>query len=99
MFEFASFLASAARGSIDEGGLGASFRFLDALSQLPEVGKDARDDKFLVEMSKLVKKRMNIDFLVAREEYIALLDEVLTRFGKEIRRRDGLGTRWLDSSA
>jgi len=89
MFEFASFLASAARGSVDEGGLGASLRFLDALSQLPELGKDTYDDKFLVGMSKYVKKHMNIDFLVAREEYMELLDDVLARFGRQIRRRDG----------
>ena len=90
MFEFASFLASAARGSVEEGGLGASLRFLDALGRLPGLTGEASDDKFLGEMSELVKKRMNIDFLVAREKYIGLLDEILVRFAKEIRRRNGL---------
>ena len=89
-FEFASFLASAARGSVEEGGLGASLRFLDALSRLPGLTAKANDDKFLGEMSELIKKRMNVDFLVAREKYIELLDEILVRFAKEIRRRSGL---------
>src|SRR5207244_1350450 len=76
-FEFASFLASAARGSVEEGGLGASLRFLDALSRLPGLTAKANDDKFLGEMSELIKKRVNVDFLVAREKYIELLDEIL----------------------
>jgi hypothetical protein len=92
-FEFASFLASAARGSVEEGGLGASLRFLDAMSRLPTLTAKPNEDKFLGEMSDLIKKRMNADFLASREKYIELLDEILVRFAKEIRMRNGLDSR------
>jgi hypothetical protein len=91
MFEFAAFLASAARGSVEEGGLGASLRFLDAITQLPSLGSEAHEDRFLAEMSRFVKRRMNIDFLVARDEYIKLLDEILVKFAREVRRRNQIG--------
>ena len=90
IFEFAAFLAAAARGSVDEGGMGASLRFLDALGKfssiLPE-GAAGDDDSFLKNISSYIKENMNEDFLESREKYIELLDKVQVKFAKEIRRR------------
>lgn len=91
LFEFAAFLAAAARGSIDEGGMGASLRFLDALGRLPSIfTADTIRDDFLSQISEFVKENMDQDFLESREKYINLLDQLQVRFAKEIRKRSGL---------
>jgi hypothetical protein len=92
IFEFAAFLAAAARGSIDEGGMGASLRFLDALGKFPSIlPPGATDDEaFLKSVSDFIKENMNEDFLESREKYIALLDQVQVKFAKKILKRYGL---------
>jgi hypothetical protein len=93
IFEFAAFLAAAARGSVDEGGMGASLRFLDALGKFPSVlppGAAGDDDTFLKTISSYIKENMNEEFLESREKYIELLDKVQVKFAKEIRKRYGL---------
>ena len=90
IFEFAAFLAAAARGSIDEGGLGASLRFLDALAKFPAIlpeGVAGEEDTFLKNISTYIKENMNEEFLESREKYIELLDKVQVKFAKEIRKR------------
>jgi hypothetical protein len=91
IFEFAAFLAAAARGSVDEGGMGASLRFLDALSKFPTIlpseAIENEDDEFLKSVATFIKENMNEDFLESRDKYIELLDKVQVKFAKEIRRR------------
>ncbi|HZW55423.1 MAG TPA: DUF6092 family protein [Nitrososphaerales archaeon] len=92
IFDYATFLANSARGSIEEGVFSASLRLVDALSRLPEiVPKEATEnDPFLKEIAQFADKGKTTSFLESRESYIRFLDELLRRFAKEIKKRNGL---------
>ena len=87
VFEFAAFLAAAARGSVDEGGMGASLRFLDALGRFPAIVPQSDAEDFLKSVAAYIQENMSQDFLESREKYLKLLDEIQVKFAKEIRRR------------
>ena len=92
MFDLACFLANSARGSLEEGVLSASLRLIDAVARLPSVCTDSgrKRDEFLEEMSRFISQNMTQDFLVSREKYVAFLDQIVSRFGKEVAKRNGL---------
>jgi hypothetical protein len=91
VFDFATFLANSARGSLEEGVFSASLRLVDALSRLPVLFPDqVEKDEFLRGMAEYAKKEMTQNFLGSREDYLDFLDEMLKRFAREIKRRNGI---------
>lgn len=91
LFEYASFLATAARGSLEEGVFVASFRLIDAIIKLVGLFPALRDDPFFAElMSDKLDTRFRKAYFMAEADYKAFLDEVIVQFAKEIRRREGL---------
>ena len=91
VFDYATFLANSARGSLNEGVFSASLRLVDALSRLSVLfPEQIEKDEFLKEMTEYAKKGMTKNFLGSREEYLSFLDDMLRRFAREIKRRNGL---------
>jgi Family of unknown function (DUF6092) len=91
VFDYATFLANSARGSLNEGVFSASLRLVDALSRLSALfPEQIEKDEFLKEMTEYAKSGMTKNFLGSREEYLSFLDELLKRFAREIKRRNGL---------
>lgn len=91
LFDFFSFLATSARGSLEEGVFTASLRLIDAASRLPDlVPPDGEKDQFLTEMQSFIKEAMTSDYLSSEERYIAFLDSILEKLGAEVRRRNNI---------
>ena len=91
VFDYATFLANSARGSLNEGVFSASLRLVDALSRLSVLfPEQIEKDEFLKEMTEYAKNGMTKNFLGSREEYLSFLDDMLRRFAREIKRRNGL---------
>jgi len=89
LFEIAVFLATSARGCIDEPPLYGPFRLLDALSKLadfPEYETGLNPDPFLKEIKTIVDEKK---FLVMYniEEFKRALDEIVEKFAKELKKR------------
>lgn len=92
-FDYATFLANSARGSLEEGVFSASLRLIDALSRLPEIlPGEVNADPFLKEITEFANKGKTTSFLESKENYIKFLDEVLRQFAREIKKRNGLVT-------
>ena len=91
VFDYATFLANSARGSLEEGTFSASLRIVDALSRLPNLLPDiVESDPFLKDITEFANRGKTISFLESRDAYIKFLDEILKRFAQEIKRRNGL---------
>ncbi len=91
VFDYATFLANSARGSLEEGVFSASLRLIDALGRLPQIVPESIDsDSFLKEITEIVNRGKTTNFLESRDAYIKFLDEILKRFAQEIKKRNGL---------
>jgi hypothetical protein len=91
VFDFATFLANSARGSLEEGVFSASLRLVDALSRLAALFPDeVSNDQFLREITDYARTGMTRNFLGSRESYVNFLDEMIRKFAREIKRRNGL---------
>ena len=91
VFDYATFLANSARGSLEEGVFSASLRLIDALSRLAQIlPESVESDPFLKEITEFANQGKTTSFLETREAYVKVLDEILRRFAKEIKRRNGL---------
>jgi len=91
IFDFATFLANSARGSLEEGVFSSSLRLIDALSRLPQILPESiASDPFLKEITEFANRGKTTSFLESREAYIKFLDEILKRFAQEIKKRNGL---------
>ena len=90
VFDYATFLANSARGSLEEGVFSASLRLIDALSRLPEILPEVENDEFLKEVTEFANQGKTKSFPESKESYIKFLDEVLRRFAREIKKRNGL---------
>lgn len=89
LFEIAVFLATSARGCIDEPPLYGPFRLIDGLSRLidlPEYASCLSDDKFLKRMKAEIDEKK---FLVMfdPEEFREFLDELVYQFSRELKER------------
>jgi len=89
LFDLAVFLATSARGCVEEPHLYGPFRLVDALSRLIELPKYAtciKEDKFLAKMKRVIDEKK---FLVVsdREAFKAFLDSLVREFAKELKRR------------
>jgi hypothetical protein len=90
VFAYASFLATAARGSLEEGVNVASFRLIDAILKLATILPGLRDQPFFAGLLPELEARFRRAYFMEEAEYKALLDEVIVRFAREIRIREGL---------
>ena len=64
---------------------------MDAFSRLSQILPDqVETDPFLKEIVEFVDKEKTKRFLESKESYVRFLDELLTRFAKEIKKRNGL---------
>ncbi|MDH5690122.1 MAG: DUF6092 family protein [Candidatus Bathyarchaeota archaeon] len=89
LFEIAVFLATSARGCIDEPPLYGPFRLLDALSKLtdlPEYAIGLNPDPFLKEIKAIVDEKK---FLVMYDVdgFQRAIDEIVEKFAKELKKR------------
>ena len=89
LFEVAVFLATSARGCIDEPPLYGPFRLLDALSKLavfPEYARGLNPDPFLKEIKTIVDEKK---FLVMYDVdgFKRAVDEIVGKFAKELQKR------------
>jgi hypothetical protein len=90
-FDFATFLVNSARGSLEEGVFSASLRLIDALGRLSLILPDLIEaDPFLKEIAEYAREEKTKRFLESKESYVRFLDELLTRFAKEIKKRNGI---------
>ena len=90
LFDIAIFLATSARGCIEEPPLYGPFRLIDALSRLIELPNYViclKKDRFLAKMKKVIDAKK---FLVISdvEGFKAFLDEVIQEFAKELKKRE-----------
>ena len=91
VFDYATFLANSARGSIQEGVFSASLRLIDALSRLSQIVPEiVENDPFLKEIAEFANQGKVTSFLESRDDYIKFLDDLLRRFAIEIKKRNGL---------
>jgi len=89
LLELVAFLATSARGCIDEPPLYGPFRLIDALSRLIDLPKYAtclKDDDFLHKIkAEIEEKKYSVMF--DTEEFQGMLDSVVLQITKELRRR------------
>ncbi len=90
LFDYATFLATGARGSLEEGVFTASFRLVDAIQKLLALFPQLKDDPFFADLSKVLDERFRKAYFMPEAEYKAFLDDVVRQFATEIRRRNGL---------
>ena len=89
LFDLAVFLATSARGCVEEPHLYGPFRLVDALSRLIELPKYAaciKEEPFLAKMKRVIDEKK---FLVVSdtEAFKAFLDSLVREFAKELKRR------------
>jgi len=89
LLELVAFLATSARGCIDEPPLYGPFRLIDALSRLIDLPKYAtclKDDDFLHNIkAEIEEKKYSVMF--DTEEFQGMLDSVVLQITKELKRR------------
>ncbi len=94
LFELAVFLATSARGSIEEGVFTASFRLADALRRLILAFPDLAEGKYFEDLSEILGGRFRTAYHLSEAEYLKLLDEIVEHTAFEIRRRTGIDSGW-----
>jgi hypothetical protein len=89
LLELAAFLATSARGCIDEPPAYGPFRLIDALSRLIELPKYAtclKDDDFLRKIKAEIEER-KFSVMFDTEEFQNMLDSIVVQVTKELKRR------------
>jgi len=90
LFSYASFLASSARGALEEGTYTASLRLADAIRRLHLVIPETQGNPALDRASELLEGGLEKAYFADHETYIAFLDELVEIFAVEARRRNNL---------
>ncbi len=90
LFPLTTFLATAARGGLEEGVFTATYRLVDTIRRLLELFPESLEDPFFREIDELLKKNLNKAYLMSEEEYTVFLDDLLRRFASEVLKRNGL---------
>ena len=89
LLELVAFLATSARGCIDEPPLYGPFRLIDALSRLVDLPKYAtslKDDGFLRKIkAEIEEKKYSVMFDTV--EFQNMLDNIVLQVTKELKRR------------
>jgi len=89
LLELVAFLATSARGCIDEPSIYGPFRLIDALSRLVDLPKYAaclKDDDFLHKIKAEIEEKKN-SVMFDAEEFQNMLDSVVLQVTKELKRR------------
>ena len=89
LLELVAFLATSARGCIDEPPIYGPFRLIDALSRLTDLPKYAtclKDDAFLHEIKAEIEEK-KCSLIFDTEEFQDMLDSVVLQVTKELKRR------------
>jgi len=88
-FEILVFLATSARGCVDEPRLYGPFRLIDALSRLIDLPKYApclKEDAFLKRVkAEIDEKKFSVMF--DPDEFKEFLDGIVRQFAKELKKR------------
>ena len=90
LFPLTTFLATAARGGLEEDVFTATYRLVDTIRRLLELFPELLEDPFFREIDELLKKNLNKAYLMSEVEYTAFLDDLLHHFASEVRKRNGL---------
>jgi hypothetical protein len=90
LFPLMTFLATSARGGLEEGVFTATYRIVDTIRRLLKLFPGYLEDPFFRELSESLEGNLNKAYLMSEVEYTAFLDDLLGRFAKEVRRRCGL---------
>ena len=90
LFQYASFLATSARGTLEEGVFVGSFRLIDALLKLTTLFPQLRDDAFFAPLLAKLDADFRRAYFMEEAEYKAFLDGIVVLFAQEIRRREKL---------
>lgn len=91
LFPLMTFLATSARGGLEEGVVTATYRLVDTIRRLLELFPEHLENPFLRDMNERLKTNLNKAYLMSVDEYTAFLDDLLGRFATEVRKRNGLG--------
>jgi hypothetical protein len=90
LLELVAFLATSARGCVDEPPNYGPFRLIDGLSRLIDLPKYAtclRDDDFLRKIkAEIEEKKFSVMF--DTEEFQSMLDSIVLQVTKEFKRRN-----------
>lgn len=89
LFGLACFLATSARGCVDEPPLYGPLRLIDGLSRLVDLPKHASclsSDPFLEKVREQIEKNKTL-VMYDQEKFINFLDNLVVEFAKEIKRR------------
>ena len=90
LFSLATALASSARGALEEGVHTASLRLADAIRRLIEAVPALRSDPFFHDLEIELREPLRRAYFMDDNEYRAFLDDLITQFALEVRRRNGL---------
>ncbi len=89
IFDLAAYLATSARGCVDEPHLYGPLRLIEALSRLvdlPNYASCLGQDTFLEDIKKQIDEGKT-SVMYNSEQFIRLLDNLVTQFAREIKRR------------
>lgn len=89
LLELVAFLATSARGCIDEPPIYGPFRLIDALSRLIDLPKYAtclRDDDFLRKIKAEIEEK-KFSVMLDTEEFQNMLDSVVLQVTKQFKRK------------
>lgn len=93
LLELVAFLATSARGCIDEPPLYGPFRLIDALSRLIELPKYAtclKDDDFLRKIKAEIEEK-KFSVMSDTEEFQNMLDSIVRQVTKQLRAHAAIG--------
>ncbi len=90
LFPLMTFLATAARGGLEEGVFTATYRLVETMRRLLELFPEHRKEPFFHELDEVLNTNLNKAYLMSESEYTAFLDDLLGRFAREVRKRNGL---------
>ncbi len=90
LFDLAVFLATAARGTLEEGVFTGSYRLIDAIRRLLAIFPELKDEPFFADLAELAGDRFRAAYLRSEADYIVALDAIVARAAREIRVRTGM---------
>lgn len=90
LFPLAAFLATSARGGLEEGIFTTTFRLVDTISRLMKIFPEVLEDPFFRDVADFLDRNQNRAYLMSEEEYEKFLDDLLRRFANEICKRNGV---------
>jgi hypothetical protein len=87
LFALTVFLATSARGAIEEGVFTASYRLVDAIRRLLAIFPELKDDPFFAEIAEVTGNPFRAAYLRSEADYLKALDAIVACAAREIRVR------------